>query len=702
MNKKQSDRLLRRFQKEPKRVFELTELAHLSKIRQPRDLLKLEQILQKLVAKKLVKKLPKKRYTSALAVREYVGTVDHVNPRVAFIVNKEIFENDIKIPTRYLNGALNGDKVKFFVHTNRNGTKTGRVLSIVKPRERVFIGLVLNRRKDILRVQTLQSKIYLPVFPLELKSKEKVAKGYKIRFRLLEWQQKKHVIRAKLVEVLGKAGEHETELKSIIGEFALPVRFSRLIETEAAKIKPQIPAAELKKRRDFRAVTTFTIDPDDAKDFDDALSIQPTARPDVWEIGIHIADVSHYVKPNSAIDVEAQQRATSVYLIDRTIHMLPSKLSTEVCSLRPNEDKLTFSAVFKIHKSGRVLEEWFGKTIIRSDRRFTYEEAQATIDSKTGDYVSELCFLDNLAQTLRAERFRAGGLRFETVELKVKLDAAGEVVDVAPRQHLRAHELIEEFMLLANKHVATFMYRAGQKQANRAMVYRIHENPDPEKADRFIKFANFFGYEIERNKLAESINTLTDRLIGEAHQNVVAIQAIKAMSKAYYGVEAVGHYGLGFQYYTHFTSPIRRYPDLIIHRLLEAYLNQQNASSAETLAELCQHCSQMEKNAVDCERASIKYKQAEYMERFVGQVLSGLIIGFNFGNIYVQITETWCEGVVFLSDLKDDYYEYVPDEQRLVGRRLGKKIHLAQEVRVKVQQIDFLKRQVRLGWVESS
>lgn len=702
MNKKQINRLLRCFQKEPKRIFEWRELVHLNKIRQPRDHLKLEQALQKLVAQKVIKKLPKKRYTSALTPKEYTGLVDHVNPRLAFIVNKQVFEDDIKVPTRYLNNALNGDKVKFFVHKNRNGTKTGRITAILEARQRIFSGLILNRRKNSVRVQTLQSKIYLPVFKLELKSQEKLDRGYKIRFEVLEWRQKENLIRAKLVEVLGKAGQHETEIKSIIGEFGLPVRFSKLVEAEAAKLKPQIISAELDKRRDIRAITTFTIDPDDAKDFDDALSISPTERPDVWEIGVHIADVSHYVKPNSSIDVEARQRATSVYLVDRTIHMLPAKLSTEVCSLRPHEDKLTFSVIFKIHKSGKILEEWFGKTVIRSDHRFTYEEAQAIMDTKKGLYAAELSLLDGLSQKLRAARFKAGGLRFESIELKVKLNKTGEVVDIAPRQHLRAHELIEEFMLLANKHVATFMYRAAQKQANKSLLYRIHESPDPQKIERFIKFANFFGYEIERTKLAKSINTLTEQIVGKAHQNVVAIQAIKAMSKAYYGVAIIGHYGLGFQHYTHFTSPIRRYPDLIVHRLMEAYLTKQPTVSPEVLAELCQHCSQMEKHAVDCERASIKFKQVEYMERYVGQILEGLIIGFNFGNIYVQITKTWCEGIIHLGDLKGDYYDFLPDEQRLVGRKSGKIIHLGQKLLVRVREIDFLKRQVRLERMEDS
>ena len=520
--------------------------------------------------------------------------------------------------------------------------------------------------------------------------------GQKAVARIMDWPERARNPFAEIIDVLGDAGDNNTEMHAILAEFDLPYKYPEAVNQAAEKIPYEIPEEEIKNRRDFRGVPTFTIDPADAKDFDDALSIRKLEN-GLWEVGVHIADVTYYVKPESLLEEEAYNRATSVYLVDRVVPMLPEKLSNGVCSLRPNEDKLCFSAVFQLDDKCTVIHEWFGRTIIHSDRRFAYEEAQQVIETGEGDLKDEIVTLDRLAKRLRDIRFAAGSIGFDRVEVKFEIDKDGKPLSVFFKESKDSNKLIEEFMLLANKRVAEFVGKPGAKKKERTFVYRIHDKPDPEKLDTFNHFIKRFGYGIMTNNpqtVTASMNKLIENVAGKKEQNVIETLAIRTMAKAEYSTRNIGHYGLGFDYYTHFTSPIRRYPDMMVHRLLARYLEDGRSVQADQYEEMCKHSSEMENRAANAERSSIKYKQVEFMADKIGQQFKGVISGVKEWGIYVELDENKCEGMVPLHELTDDFYEFDEKNYCIIGRRTHKKYQLGDAIEVEIARANLDKKQL--------
>jgi ribonuclease R len=623
----------------------------------------------------------------------FTGTVDYVSSRYAYIVTEEL-EQDIWVKSSKLNNALDGDEVKVRItRFPKDGTKPeGEVVEILKRKRSEFVGRIeISPRYAFVIADN--KKMHHDIF-VRFDDMKDAKHNDKVLIQIKEWPERDRSPIGKVIQVLGPAGNNEAEIHSIMAEFGLPFGFPPAIEAQADKIKEKIEPAG---RKDFRDVTTFTIDPEDAKDFDDAISIRILENGN-YEIGVHIADVTHYIKADSELDKEALQRGTSVYLVDRTIPMLPEKLSNELCSLRPNEDKLTFSAVFEMDGNGKVRNQWFDKTIINSDRRFTYEEAQQRIESLEGDFAKELTILNELALKLKAERFMQGSINFETVEVKFRLDEKGKPLEVIPKVRKDAHKLIEEFMLLANKKVAEFIFSKSGSKNHHTFVYRTHDYPDPDKIRAFSIFAQKFGHKlnIDEEAISKSLNKLIEAIEGKPEQNVLEQLAIRTMAKAKYTTEEKSHFGLGFDHYTHFTSPIRRYPDMMSHRLLYHYLQSGKPVEKDKYEKQCLHSSDMEKRAAEAERASIKYKQVEYMQQFIGEEFDGVVSGVTEWGVYVELIETKCEGMVRLSQMEDDYYEFDEKNFRLIGKKNKKMISLGDKVKVKVVDTDIDRRTIDL------
>ena len=532
---------------------------------------------------------------------------------------------------------------------------------------------------------------------LSRKSYPRVQDGDKVLVRVIEWPEGERLPYGELVDILGKAGDNDTEMHAILAEYDLPYKFENDVIRAAERIDGKITVGEIASRRDMRDRVTFTIDPADAKDFDDALSLCKM-QDGVWEIGVHIADVTHYVTPGSVVDSEAQERATSVYLVDRTVPMLPERLCNDLCSLRPHEDKLCFSAVFTMNENAEILDEWFGRTVIHSDRRFAYEEAQEVIESGRGDFSEEIITLHNLAQRLRQDRFKHGAIAFARDEIRFKLDEKGRPVGVYTKIQKEANQLIEEFMLLANRRVAEFCAHriANGRRVPRPMVFRVHDEPSEDKLQRFREFALRFGHYFKANKgraVAKEMNKLLGSIAGRAESNAITTLAVRSMAKAVYTTDNIGHYGLAFPYYTHFTSPIRRYPDMMVHRLLADYLAGQKHNDKKQLEQLCVHSTEREILASDAERASIKYKMAEFMQDRIGEEFSGTVSGLTEWGLYVELDDTHVEGMVFLRDIDgDDYYRFDEARYEVVGRSSGLRFTLGTAVRVRVKSVDMRRR----------
>lgn len=628
------------------------------------------------------------------------GTVDHVSSRFAYIVvGKD--QPDIYVRASNMNTALHGDRVKVGLLPGHHGeSPEGRVVEILKRKRSQFVGKIQISDRYAFVVPDFR-KLHQDFF-VDLSNTNKATNNDKVIVEVIDWGRTGKNPEAKVVEVLGRAGENEAEIHSIMAEFGLPLRFPQKVLAESQQISADITSNETARRRDFRKATTFTIDPDDAKDFDDALSFRKLENGHL-EIGIHIADVSHYVVPETGLDKEALSRGTSVYLVDRTVPMLPERLSNELCSLRPNEDRLTFSAVFEMDAQAKVHKEWFGRTIIHSDRRFAYEEAQEIIDAGKGDFAGELRQLNDLALKLRKQRFDHGAINFETTEVKFRLDEKGRPLGIVPKIRKDAHKLIEEFMLLANRQVACFVFDQNKGRGRNTFAYRIHDFPDPDRIREFATFAKQFGHRLDPDtrELAASLNRLMTEIEGKPEQNVLEQLAIRSMAKAKYSTELKGHFGLAFDHYTHFTSPIRRYPDLMVHRLLQHYLDGGNSVNKTTLEEACIQSSELEKRAADAERASIKYKQVEFMTYAEDKLYEGLISGVTEWGIYVEITETRCEGMIRISDIGDDYYEFDQKRYRIVGKRRGRVFTLGDKVRVRVKKTDIDRRLIDLKFAEA-
>ncbi len=647
-----------------------------------------------------IKQLPSGGYASTRKAATITGTVDHVNLRFAYVVTGVEGDKDIYVKTEHLDTALHGDTVAVELFGRKSGANPeGKVIDIVKRARTRFVGR-LEASKNYAFVVPDFKKIYQDffIYPENLNG---AVTNDKVVFEVTRWGDGDKNPEAKVVEILGKTGENEAEIHSIMAEFDLPFRFPEKVLSESEAISEGITEAEIKKRWDFREVLTFTIDPEDAKDFDDAISfrILPSGR---YEVGVHIADVTYYVKPGTALEEDAFDRATSVYLVDRTVPMLPERLSNGLCSLRPHEDKLTFAAVFEMDAKGKVYKEWYGRTIIHSDHRFTYEQAQEVIETGQGTFAEELRILNDIHHQLRKQRFRKGAVNFETTEVKFKLDEKGKPLAVVPKVRKDAHKLIEEFMLLANRGVATFIYDMKKGADKNTFVYRTHDLPDPEKVLDFAKFATQFGHKlnVDDKAISRSLNKLMDAIEGKPEQNVLQSLAVRTMAKAKYTTEAKGHFGLAFDHYTHFTSPIRRYPDMMVHRLLQHYLDGGKSVNKKEYEEKCIHSSEREKRAADAERASIKYKQVEFMSMAEDKIYAGIISGVTDFGIFVEIVETKCEGMVRLADMKDDFYEFDERNYRVIGRRRKKTYRLGDTVDVRVKKTDVDRRLIDLSMAE--
>lgn len=628
------------------------------------------------------------------------GVVDFVNPRFAFIVSEET-EEDTWVDADHVKFALHGDRVKARLYPNAKGRRPeGEVLEVLERKTNEFVGKIEVKEKYAFVVAD-NRRMHMDIF-VPLKHINGANNGDKVIVEVLEWHDEKSSPVAKVKEVLGAPGQNETEMHAIMAEFGLARHFPEEVLKDASKIRGRITKVEVKKRRDLRETLTFTIDPENAKDFDDALSVQKLDNGN-WEIGIHIADVTHYVKPGSKVDQEGAERATSVYLVDRVVPMLPERLSNELCSLRPHEDKLTFSAIFELNEQAQILNEWFGRTVIHSDRRFNYEEAQGIIDAGEGDHVEELRLLNDLAKKLTAQRFEKGAMSFETVEVRFKLDEGGTPIGLYTKERKDAHKLIEEFMLLANRKVAEFIYKMpvkGAKAESNTMVYRTHDNPDVEKLKNFSGFAKRLGHEVKLNgkAMTRSLNQLMTDIEDTPQQHVLQGLAIRTMAKAIYTTEPTGHFGLAFDHYTHFTSPIRRYPDMMVHRLLQHYLDNGKSADKNMYEKLCKHSTDMEKRAAEAERASIKYKQVEYMQILndSDRVYDGVVTGVTDWGIYVELEETKCEGMIRMSDLMDDFYQLDEENYRVVGKKTKNVIMFGDTMQVRIKSTDLEKRTMDL------
>lgn len=592
--------------------------------------------------------------------------------------------------------ALNGDRVRVAIAAHRRGQEPeAQVVEIVEPKEQVFIGtLQIEGHLAFLKTDSkfLACDIFIP------KAKLKGGKdGDKAIVKITEWPEEVKNPRGEVVDILGRTGENNAEIHAILAEYGLPYKYPAAVEKAADKIDAGITPEEISRREDFRGVTTFTIDPKDAKDFDDALSIRrlPNGH---WEVGVHIADVTHYVKPNSIIDREAMTRATSVYLVDRVVPMLPERLCNGICSLRPDEEKLAFSTVFELDDNAKVLNSRIVRTVIRSDRRFAYEEAQEVIETGKGDLVEEITTLDRLAKQLRAQRFENGSVDFDREEVRFDIDEKGHPTGVYFKVSKDANKLIEEFMLLANRTVAAAIGKPEKRRKEKAFVYRVHDQPDATKLTDLANIARAFGYRLKTHGSAGEINRSLNKMLrdvkGKGEENFLSVLAIRSMAKAIYTTENIGHYGLGFDYYTHFTSPIRRYPDMMVHRLLERYLAGGRSVNVEKLEDQCKHSSAMEQLAANAERSSIKYKQVEYMADHLGEEYEGMISGVTEWGLYVELDDNKCEGLVPMRELADDFYDFDEKNYCLRGRRRGIVFRLGDKVRIRVARADLDKRQL--------
>ncbi len=689
--------ILRFMNKKASKIYNYKQIADGIEYKNPRQRELVIQALHKLKAEDKIKETEKNKYIVNLLIDDTLtGIIDFAANGNAY-VKVEGIEDDIFIHQKNVKDALQGDKVLIVTYHFKGKKLEGSVLEVLERANDTFVGTFQYvQHKDfgfvVIDKKQINNDFFIP------KNKMNGAKdGEKVVVKMLNWDANSKNPEGEIIQVLGLPGEHETEIHSILAEYGLPYDFPAEVEAYADKIDRKITAAEVKKRRDMRKILTFTIDPKDAKDFDDALSLQKLDNGN-WEVGVHIADVSHYVRPGTILDDEAYKRATSVYLVDRVVPMLPEVLSNEVCSLRPNEDKFTFSAVFELNDNAEIQNQWFGRTVIHSDRRFTYEEAQERIETGKGDLAEEILTLDKLAKILRKDRLKHGAIAFDRMEVRFNLNEENEPIGVYFKISKDSNHLIEEFMLLANKKVSEFvsLTKNGSPSQN-TFVYRIHDDPDPTKLLALKDFVGTFGYKMNlanSKKVAESLNKLLKDVKGKGEENMVETLAMRTMSKAVYSTENIGHYGLSFDHYSHFTSPIRRYPDLVAHRLLQHYLDGGKSPNAAEYEEMMKHCSAQERLASDAERDSIKFMQVKFMEKHVGEVFEGVVSGTADFGFWVEIPENGAEGLIKLRDLIDDSYFHEAKTHSIVGSRTGKTFQLGDTVKIKVIKANLVAKQL--------
>ena len=689
------------FNAAPNNQFNYKQVSHALGLNLPAQKQKVYEVLSTMAQQEFLIETSPGRFKKKDRGTRVIGTFERRSNGKNQVVTEE--GEEIFIAERNSMHALNGDKVEVYVYARRrHSAPEGEVIEIIERADNTFVGVLCIERQYAFLItdsKTLANDIFIP------KNKLRGGKdGEKAVVRITEWPEHSKNPIGEVVDVLGEAGANNTEMHAILAEFGLPYKYPEAVEKAADKISDVIPADEIARREDFRNVTTFTIDPHDAKDFDDALSIRRLPS-GLWEIGVHIADVTHYVQPGSIIDKEAEKRATSVYLVDRTIPMLPERLCNYICSLRPDEDKLAFSCIFEMDDNAHIKRSHIARTIIRSNRRYAYEEAQAIIEGGEGDFKEEILTLNDLAQKMRQRRFENGSISFDRQEVRFEIDEEGHPISVYFKVSKEANMLIEEFMLLANCTVAETVGKVATGKKAKSFVYRIHDVPDPSKINDLSVFIGRFGYRTRLHNntkdLSKNINRLMQEIKGRPEENLISTVAIRSMSKAIYSTDNIGHYGLGFDYYTHFTSPIRRYPDMMVHRLIDRYLNGGRSAVEQSLESKCKHSSEMEQLAANAERASIKYKQVEFLRDRLGEEYDGVISGVTEWGLYVELDENKCEGLIPIRDLDDDYYEIDEKNYALVGRRTHRTYRLGDAVRIVIANANLEKKQLDFALVRT-
>lgn len=693
------------FEKESKTPYNYKQVSASIGVKAPKEFALVVEILEELaLAGVLIETTPGKFKSKKKQHSNVIGTFSRRSNGKNTVILDEGDREGIFVAERNSMHALNGDRVEVHISAKRWGCEPEAIVTrIVERKEQVFVG-TLKIDKYFAHLITdskfLASDI---VIPRDMIGEAKA--GDKVTARIVEWHEDTNTPIGEIVDILGETGNNDAEIHAILAEYGLPYKYPEEVTKAAEKIDAEITPEIIAQRKDFRDITTFTIDPKDAKDFDDALSIRKLEN-GLWEVGVHIADVTHYVTPGSIIDKEAEQRATSIYLVDRTIPMLPERLCNEICSLRPNEDKLAYSCILELDDNANIYKYEICHTVINSDRRFTYEEAQQVIETGEGDYKDEILQLDKLAKQLREARYQHGSVDFDRTEVRFEIDETGRPISVYFKRSQDANKLIEEFMLLANKKVAEFIGKVDDKKKAKPFVYRVHDTPDLEKLSNLSEIAYRFGYKLKTGGSASVANQSLNKMLQSAknrpEENLLSTLAMRSMAKAIYTTVNIGHYGLAFDYYTHFTSPIRRYPDMMVHRLLDRYIAGGRAVNEIKLEDECEHSSSMEQLASNAERASIKYKQVEYLGERLGNVYEGVISGVTEWGIYVEIDENKCEGLVAIRDLEDDYYEFDEKNYCLIGRNTNQRYQLGDKVTIQIARADLTKKQLDFVLVDEN